>query len=1589
MAFHVGNSRGCINCFFRRFGAPKNAHNGVLGSFGECAHFANSSLVQSGTSVSPWLRSLGRALSCLCGRRTAFSLSHRRCVGNLSAARNALPGNASVDEKEARNRAEALRAGNGRLAERSALVREARRACVQKNNLVDIYRASELVESSLMGRDVASGDIATLLNLFAKKKFMHKPFWRSVGKSILPRLKELDPKCMALVLNSFAQVGVLDFRLLRKAAALIVQGHRAEHDSVHPKHSLIQGGMMPGGASKRTVTSEKSSDEVLSEEAAGNSENGVWEWRKAACAAEGKAVVEQPEDRERSGRPEPRGGDLRRGGVATSHSPAGEHSQRQQHHPGDVEHGDVGVPKRGSLSKTLREGPSSSVPSRRRLERAFPQEGVEAFLVPSVVGSRLKRGEMTFLKSSRDGSAGEQLERSEGVRSVPPRGHAAGADHDAGPGRSIYVTVCGALAEVYGSGDFQSDPAVDGDTGFHQHERTAAAPHHFRGIPDSFSRREGPILGTGDGRGISCETSNLAGSIFFPTKSASFRSSCAHPEEPRRQSNVIGQQIRDKSIIQAHDSSVTPVAGSRGRVGGILPGEGPTNLLKQAPRCASPAGEVSLDSLVCGGEELPTCRGSAAGGTRDSSNQEGITLRGSGASRALVHAMNAQDISLVANAFAKLGVTDRALFSSLAGRLSHVIREASGLQLTISFAAFSKVGLGDMGVCRLIAKELCKSQIEQTEGQNAGVKANDVEARAVLQEPLSVTEWPQQAHTKERLNLSPADDKDGLRHFFPDADLSFIVVPPKIRELDSSAVALLLSYMHTAKFADRELSSALLSHLEYSPSRNKRNSRKADLPVHTALKQTGSGESSSRIAELSSSKRVRSGSLVEVVGRKPSTLQMEPTGTLCEKKDLLQFQGKAEESKDGSRASGSRFRALYHDLGPRDVSLVLNALWSLPHPDTLRGAIVARAIELLSSMNDADILITTKALGRLRQSLPRSQVEDLFLHVRSRFRAHACGIKGLVSLAGVLQCLVALGPVLQVPARNVLIDIMPRLENRLYKLDNRGLLQLASALTSLHAWEESVALELFVEFSRRIESFTLAEKLGVFQVTRDFFRSGATAAAELASFVIRAIVSDASEGFSSGKLVWTSAKIAALVSSASELRVLTDSAMSVVLPLLFTSVDTMSLEEQLSTAMALLAAEPICVAPQAVQLIWTSVVERVLGQSNGDALVRACLGTTGASVNDHVNPSGYETQATTKACAPDEAQSYAENVSVLEPTPARPPTEDSELSRKVEQDGAERSAEPCDQSQRSPRLQCRLLRLRARMLKVLLGGFLVGRPDLTIPYCTASESATRDLTVPCRTEPASVKRGPGSGTPAGVDEGGCLTRSNRRGDCGSWETISRLRHMQHALDRHGVSAQLQASSALHVREIPLSSSVTKSLMRSLDCHESSLQTMLVDEGQGPRSKIEGLHAEVTEAAVRISSELWQAHINGLLLRESRALDGIQGCLPRSLPVVQIASVSDTESQTFGERTAAQLRRSFAKRCFARFRPVHDGSGRSASGAYGLDTDGAQADECHAAWRPRLYSRAAAGPLFVHLIVDLPPPVFRSKGAAHPNFSLNR
>ncbi|CBZ53090.1 conserved hypothetical protein [Neospora caninum Liverpool] len=913
-----------------------------------------------------------------------------------------------------------------------------------------MYQAAEKVQEGLARGEVSAGDAATLLGLFAKKKFVYKPFWRSVGKSLLPLLPLVDAKGLALILNAFANVGVVNRRLLREAADLIVLGNSTAQQQ---KTQRLQGSNTDG-----FDLSPVEAEDSLSRGNASPKKPGT------SCGDEGTPATTTPK---KAALP------------VWGHSP------------------NVSEPEAGSSSEG---GPAAR--GLRDTGNAFRREdGVEDFLVPSALNAKLKRGEMsvsgkcygqkahtTYGTFSNEGIAC----RLPACADTPPTG--AGTNSPFSPESA---------KEPLGAGGINKEPVQCGEERL---EDLSSDVH------------AGTVLS------LRCQVPQRSGIVLKDVEMTEpgIRTPAGRGFEGNAHDSIFTVSGPD-TLRAPSTESILPQQGRYGK------NEEPyctaTMSFSSVPHPLQVSNPARGEKLVaCVGENSSNIGGEHTDGLAGKVEREGVNPgdHEGHASTALVKRMNAQDIALVANAFAKLGVKDLELYAALADNIPAVLSQASALQLVTLFAAYSKLDIHDVSVYRAITDELLR------EGAYIG------------------------------------------KEYQP----GFPRLPPKITELDAGAVAVLLNCIQKAQFDNPHLACALLTHLEETRSAVKGKKRTGGVKANAAGDAAGRRvaskdgfETGSRHEAETQSSQYRGATQPRCSGNSESESRARPSAA---GEDASSGRHRGQSRSIGMPQANSDFR-LYHDLGPREVSLTLNALTRLPHPKSLRSAIVTHASKLLSSMNDTDVLITTKALIRLHSKLGHSDAENLFLQIRSRFRAHGCGIRELAALATALQRLVALAPQLQSPAKTLVQEIAPRVTNRLYKLENRTFIQLASAFVTLHASEENTTQEILVEISRRLPDLELDEKLAALHVVYVFSSNGIAVALDIAPFIVRSIL-DTIDGLKEDRLSkWGAAGAKTLVTAATELRDVSGSLMDRLILAVSSTVPLMSQGQTLSVAIALLS----------------------------------------------------------------------------------------------------------------------------------------------------------------------------------------------------------------------------------------------------------------------------------------------------------------------------------------------------------------------------------------------------------------------------------
>ncbi|KFH02968.1 hypothetical protein TGVAND_255170 [Toxoplasma gondii VAND] len=1204
---------------------------------------------------------------------------------------------------------------------RSALVREARRACVQRNSLVDMYQAAEKVQDGLARGEVSAGDAATLLSLFAKKKFVYKPFWRSVGKSILPLLPQVDTKGLALILNAFANAGVVDRRLLKEAADLIVLGNSRAQQRRNT-HRLQ--GSSTGACDLSSVEAEESLPPGS-------------KTRKNSCSLCG--------DEETLGSTLPNRSALRALGQI--------HGASENDEARSSEHGPLsqGVPDTGNARRN--------------------KEGVEAFLVPSALNARLKRSEMSVSAKS----------------SHPAELNACGTTAKEGITRLLSV---GAATPLHEGGSNSPLALVSAKAPLEPGDSNQISLHHGEESLEDTSVDDTRKVGTV--RALRCqelhraEVELKAAEMDRPSAKMGERGNFQEDEQDSIFTALCPDNIRTPS-----KESIEPQQGRVGKEAGLSCKE--TNLFCSVLHPTSLSKPASYD---CVGETTTNIGGQiqheAAG--KCTRQDAVISDHQEHGKTALVKRMNAQDMALVVNAFAKLGVNNRQLYAALADNLPTVLSEASALQLVTFFASYSKVGIHDFSVYRAISGELLRARADIAKANQPGSAC----------------------------------------------------LPPKVAALDASAVAVLLNCIQKANFDNPHLTRCLLTHLGESRSSMKVKRHN----VEPRCKATGHALDGRGSTEVD----------IEGVSRQP--VENQRSQNLCPlqqtRSAISDSEGRAHPSTSGAaHASGaphtepsrvlgmaqdiSNFR-LYHDLGPREVSLTLNALTRLPHPKSLRSAIVAHASKLLSSMNDTDVLITTKALIRLHSKLGQPDAENLFLQIRSRFRAHGCGVRELATLAPALQRLVTLAPQLKNPAKSLLQEIAPRVANRLYKLDNRSLVQLASAIVNLHASEENTTQEILVEISRRLPDLMLDEKIATLHVVHILSRNGVSVAGDIAPFLVRSILDTIEESKDDRPSKWGAAGAKTVVTAAAELRNASSSLMERLLLAVWPTVPLMSVGQRLSVALSLLS----CCSPVAHtaggRSIWKTLIgslvyhqARANAQGHQDTDFSKCQRVLPSASSDYRN--SRHADASDAVIAQGTSWDYEDQ---------GPFRETRSLEGGVEfgagrLNGAEPASGACEQSTD----KC----FHMPLSTVVLGWFLLvaNASNTGRPY----ESGVSPLEsfIP-NTEWKSLE---GS------------TKATARTD-----VLEALRRFTEA-SKETWLAPVRASRCHKVWNIALSSAVTECLLQSFRCNMPVLRVSAADKAALEMYFGQSIVGEIQMTLFVVASEMWQAKVNDCILKEGRIL----------------------------------------------------------------------------------------------------------------------
>ncbi|KEP59909.1 UNVERIFIED_CONTAM: hypothetical protein HHA_255170 [Hammondia hammondi] len=1301
---------------------------------------------------------------------------------------------------------------------RSALVREARRACVQRNSLVDMYQAAEKVQDGLARGEVSGGDAATLLSLFAKKKFVYKPFWRSVGKSILPLLPQVDAKGLALILNAFANAGVVNRRLLKEAADLIVLGNSRAQQR---KNTHRLQGSSTGACDLSCAEAEES---LPSGSKTGKNSGSL-------CG-----------DEETFGSTLPNRSALRT--LGQIHGASEADAARS--------------PENGPLSRGLHDTGNA----------CRNKEGVEAFLVPSALNARLKRGEMSVSAKS----------------CHPAELIACVTTAKEGIARRLSV---GAATPLHEGGSNSPVALVSANAPLEPGESNQISLHCGEESREDTSVDD--IRKVGTVRALRCqelqraEIELKAAEVDGPSAKIGARGSFQGDEQGNIFTTLCPDNIRTPS-----KESIEP---QQGRVDkeADLSCEA-TNLFCSA---VHPTPLSKPASYECVGKITTNISGEvqheAAG---KCTRQEAVSSdHQEHGKTALVKRMNAQDMALIANAFAKLGVNDLQLYAALADNLPTVLSEASALQLVTFFASYSKVGIHDFSVYRAISGELLRSRVDIAKANQPGSAC----------------------------------------------------LPPKVAALDASAVAILLNCIQKANFDNPHLTRVLLTHLGESRSsvKVKRHS------VEPRFKATGHALGGPGAPEVD----------VEAVSRQPdeNKRSQNPCALQQTRSAISESEGRAHPSTCGAAdASGAPHRGpsrvlgmaqgisnfrLYHDLGPREVSLTLNALTRLPHPKSLRSAIVAHASKLLSSMNDTDVLITTKALIRLHSKLGHHDAENLFLQIRSRFRAHGCGVRELAALAPALQRLVTLAPQLQNPATHLMQEIAPRVANRLYKLDNRSLVQLASAIVALHASEENTTQEILVEISRRLPDLMLDEKFATLHVVHVLSRNGVAVAGDIAPFLVRSILDTIDGSKDDRPSKWGAAGAKTLVAAAAELRNAGSSLMERLLLAVWPTVPLMSVGQRLSVSMALLS----CCNPAAHtaggRSIWKTLIGSLVyhqatanAQGHQDTDFSKCQRVLPSASSDYRN--------SRHADASDAVNAQTTRWDYEDHGPFR---ETRSLEGDVEfgachLNGAEHASGACEQSTD----KC----FHKSLSTVVLGWFLLvaSASNTGRPY--KSRVSPLESFIP-NAEGKSLE---GS------------TKATARTD-----VLEALRRFTET-SKETWLAPVRASRCHKVCNIALSSAVTECLLQSFRCNMPVLRVPAADQAALELYFGQSIAGEIQMTLFVVASEMWQAKVNDCILKEGRILR-----LKETLGTSSGDAMKVPGGEHIGDalRTLleGELQRWSSQSYCRRFSCV---SGETPQCLPYEDKasptcfDGASPPSC-----PAIYSFPVVGPFVVTAIVDLP------------------
>ncbi|PFH33162.1 hypothetical protein BESB_083610 [Besnoitia besnoiti] len=1319
---------------------------------------------------------------------------------NCRAARRFCPGDQASGLCSSSARVEQTAAERERLlntsgqethaAERSPLVREARRACVQRRSLVDIYQAAEKVQDHLARGAVTARDAATLLSLFAKKKFAHKPFWRSAGRSFRPLLPDLDAKGMALVLNAFANAGVVNRTLFKEASHLIISGStdaltKTSHKPACDRHAVAGGAVDPVVAERGTACQSNSAHGDVGD---------------ATLFAAG---VERPQ-----------GEVAPQGGTATDTqdlSPSGDET--------------AAVAAKATASVGLQGLP----------QPARCHEGVEAFLVPSALNPRLKRGEMSVARCAHD------------------REHAATALAQQGE------ALCNLASRTSTTAAKSNAPCRRELEGLSV-DRDPHSPGHPSTLGD---KQRGPSSSR-----VDSEKSPERG-LSRPAAETPPRE--AEPDSEQAAEKCLRTDSRDSESLDTLASIFAPV-----------PCEQPKR----------PDEPPSCPQTQCGEDEWQTF--AASGGTAeeiaDSSVSKGMgrdpstSIPGKETGRvrhmgsrggALVDEMNAHDVALVANAFAKLGVRDAELYSTLAARLPAIVSMATSLQLVTLFAAYSKAGVHDFSVFHAISRELLHGETRLAAGEG--------------------------------------------EHAY---------VPPKIRELDANAVAILLNHMQKANFIEPSLASALLNHLERSPSLLRMKKR--------ACQGRGNAPVGVRGVEEAGFERLPYAS----GGTCSPPLEEIPPSVISDRRATRSFGKEAScPAHKGTHESGELQEVLlYEDLGPRELSLTLNALSRLPHPQSLREALVTFASNVLSSMNDTDVLITTKALLRLQSKLCHSDAETLFLQIRSRFRTHSCGVIELAALASGLQRLVVLAPHLRNPAKHLVQEIAPHLSNRLYKLDNRTLVQLASAVVALEAYEENLFQELLVEVSRRLPDLSLEEKLKALHVVHVLARGGSTVAEEVVPFLVCSILEKTEKLRDEGLPALNAAGAKTLVVAASELRVLGGPLKERLLLQVAQVVPHMSGGQKLAVAMALLADSSPTGGATSECSVWT-------------ALISGLTSLQERAVPQEV-PGEIGILQVPRSCAPESPPGLHDFAGNLTHFPRDCGSHD------------DRGASADEEREEGKRLGTRIQSLTSgggalvasekaawaqfqkSLCKVLIGwSLLVARACHIAPFYGSEQLSLDDR--------------------SGVVENTPLTDDSVVAAARTSERVSRfLKSEQTRLD-----TLLNASRCDEFWKIRLSSPLTESLLKSFKSHVPLLARSAADQPTPDMGGHETLAGEIQGTLLTVASEAWQATLTDFILREGRALkqkthvDALERLIPLRV------SAEQTEGEALRRLVALELERISTRSYYTRFLSARETTSVSSA------VRPAASSACYVVGQtkghPAVYLFPVVGPFVVTAIVDFP------------------